>query len=262
VLRPIASARVPKQTKQFWLRVDIPLHQALANLGIDVAVDRCGTPKSLSLPTPASGGDDTIPRRTLMQAKLRKTLTGRLLPVVLALAMAQTAVAQPSGSMAQESHSAPEGNTISQLLFDKVRTATRRFLDVNVAMHDGWVPATPCVSGPEAGAMGVHFVLPSRLGDGMLNPNEPEALIYEPMANGALRLVGAEFIVFSSDWASLHPDGGTPAVDGHLTNFVPEPNRFGLHAFYELHVWAWEHNPSGTFADWNTNVSCDNQPGG
>jgi hypothetical protein len=194
-----------------------------------------------------------------MQAKLRKTFIGALLPVVLALAAAQGAAAQGSVAMGHASH--PDGNANSQSLFGKVRDATRRFLDVNVAMHEGWVPATPCVSGPDTGAMGVHFVLPSRLADGALNPAEPEALIYEPMANGALRLVGVEFIVFASDWAALHTDGSTPAVDGHLTNFVPEPNRFGLHAFYELHVWAWEHNPNGTFADWNTNVSCDNQPG-
>ena len=60
-------------------------------------------------------------------------------------------------------------------------------------------------------------------------------------------------------WAHLHPEGGTPAIDGHLTNYVGTPNRYGLPAFYELHVWAWEHNPNGNFADWNTTVSCDKQ---
>ena len=79
-----------------------------------------------------------------MQAKLRQTLTGTLVPVVLALAMTQTAAAQPSDTMAHASHSGPDGNTSSQSLFGTVRAATRRFLDVNVAMHEGWVPATPC----------------------------------------------------------------------------------------------------------------------
>ena len=51
-----------------------------------------------------------------------------------------------------------------------------------------------------------------------------------------------------------------PALDGHLLNFVNAPNRYGLPAFYEIHVWAWEHNPVGSFADWNTHVSCDRQP--
>jgi hypothetical protein len=145
-------------------------------------------------------------------------------------------------------------------LVDKVRMATARYLDINVALNEGWVQATPCVSGPTSGAMGVHFVLPQRVGDGALNASEPEALIYEPLPNGAMRLVGVEFIVIASDWADKHPEGGTPAVDGHLTNLVSEPNRYGLHSFYELHVWAWEHNPNGSFSDWNTRVSCDNQP--
>jgi hypothetical protein len=145
-------------------------------------------------------------------------------------------------------------------LVDKVRAATARFRDINVARAEGWVAGTPCVSGPTAGAMGVHFILPDRVGDGALNGGEPEALIYEPLPNGAMRLVGAEFIVLATDWARLHPEGGTPAVDGHLTHLVGAPNRYGLPAFYELHVWAWEKNPNGSFADFNTQVSCDNQP--
>lgn len=145
-------------------------------------------------------------------------------------------------------------------LLDKVRQSTRRYRDVNVALAEGWVRATPCVSGPNEGAMGVHFVLASRLRDGVLDGDEPEALIYEPLPNGALRLVGVEFIVIAADWAKQHPGGGAPAVDDHLTNYVGEPNRYGLPAFYELHVWAWEHNPQGTFADWNVLVSCDRQP--
>jgi hypothetical protein len=144
-------------------------------------------------------------------------------------------------------------------LVDKVRDATSRYLDVNVAVGDGWVPATPCVSGPMSGAMGVHFILPTRLRDGALAASEPEALIYEPQPNGAMRLVGVEFIVLATDWSSLHNDGSVPQVDGHLTNYVGEPNRYGLPAFYELHVWAWEDNPNGSFADWNTRVSCDSQ---
>jgi hypothetical protein len=42
--------------------------------------------------------------------------------------------------------------------------------------------------------MGVHFILPERVADGVLNVDEPESLIYEPMPNGALRLVGVDFL--------------------------------------------------------------------
>jgi hypothetical protein len=27
-----------------------------------------------------------------------------------------------------------------------------------------------------------------------------------------------------------------------------------------MHVWAWQDNPKGSFADWNTQVSCVKQP--
>jgi hypothetical protein len=144
-------------------------------------------------------------------------------------------------------------------LIDKVHAATARYTDINVAFTEGWVTATPCVSGPDTGAMGVHLVLPSRINAGLLNAEQPEALIYEPMANGAMRLVGVEFIVLASVWASNNPSGGVPALDGNLLNYVAAPNRYGLPAFYELHVWAWEHNPKGSYADWNTQVTCVHQ---
>jgi len=140
-------------------------------------------------------------------------------------------------------------------LIDKVHDATARYTDINVAITEGWVTATPCVSGPDTGAMGVHLVLQSRINSGLLNAEEPGALIYEPMANGAMRLVGVEFIVLASLWTGKNP----PALDGNLLNYVPAPNRYGLPAFYEMHVWAWELNPKGSYADWNTHVTCDHQ---
>ena len=145
-------------------------------------------------------------------------------------------------------------------LIAKVRAATERYKDVNVALAEGFVPATPCVSGPDFGAMGVHFLLPSRLASGVLSADQPQALIYEPQPGGSLRLVAVEFIVLAGTWEKLHHGSGPPALDGHLMNFVDAPNRFGLDAFYELHVWAWQRNPVGSFADWNAHVSCDQQP--
>ena len=168
----------------------------------------------------------------------------RLISILLPLAI-------PLAAMAGED-SAP--------LIDKVRTATGQFKDINVALAQGFVRATPCVSGPNAGAMGVHFVLPARIAGGVLSADQPEALIYEPLPGGGLRLVGVEFIVLAGVWESQHPGAGPPALEGHLLNLVDAPNRYGLPAFYEMHVWAWEHNPVGSFADWNTHVSCEQQP--
>ena len=77
-------------------------------------------------------------------------------------------------------------------LINKVRRAKEQYRDVNMAISQGFVPATPCVSGPDHGAMGVHYVLLDRLSTVVLNATQPEALIYEPMADGALRFVGVE----------------------------------------------------------------------
>jgi hypothetical protein len=141
-----------------------------------------------------------------------------------------------------------------------VRAATAKYKDINVAIADGWVQGTPCVSGPISGAMGVHFVRPERLDDGVLNAEEPEALIYEPLPGNRFRLVGVEYITLAEAWQTHNPDGGAPSLEGHLLNFVGEPNRYGLPAFYEIHVWAWERNPNGTFADFNNRVTCEKQP--
>jgi hypothetical protein len=192
---------------------------------------------------------------SLNNPRLRALGTLMLLLSPLALPLAATAAPQaaPQASAART----------EPTLIDIVRRSTERFRDLNVAMAEGWVPATPCVSGPDAGAMGVHFVhpKPDRVGDGLLDADDPEFLIYEPLPGGAMRLVGVEFVVLAADWAHKHPQGGSPVLEGNLLNFVDAPNRYGLPPFFELHVWAWENNPKGSFADWNTRVTCERQPG-
>ena len=42
-----------------------------------------------------------------------------------------------------------------------------------------------------------------------------------------------------------------------LFHLFDAPNRFGLKAFYTLHVWAWKHNPNGAFVNRHPNVNCE-----
>ena len=63
--------------------------------------------------------------------------------------------------------------------------------------------ADACVSGPEEGAMGVHFIKGSILFDGKIDPQEPEALIYE--VKGKARLVGVEYIVIAASGTRTTP---------------------------------------------------------
>ena len=184
-------------------------------------------------------------------------ITSRLILTMLSLSVAFIAAAAESPPHVMTMNAVDQNSP----LVEKVRKATAQFKDTNAALAAGFAQATPCVSGPDFGAMGVHFVLGSRIAAGTLNATEPEALIYEPQPNGAFRLVGVEFIILVSVWQTQIPPGSTatPALEGHLMNFVDAPNRYGLPAFYEIHVWAWEQNPVGSFADWNTHVSCDQQ---
>ena len=138
---------------------------------------------------------------------------------------------------------------------EAVRQATERFRNINEATAAGYVQNGGCVSGPEQGAMGVHYANPAGF-DGIVDVEQPEVLVYEPR-NGRLHLVAAEYVVPAEAWDPLHEPGDKPHVLGHFFHFVPGPNRYGPAAFYELHVWAWKNNPHGSFADWNPSVSCD-----
>jgi hypothetical protein len=131
-------------------------------------------------------------------------------------------------------------------LVEHVRNANDRFKDVSVAKAEGYAPI-PCASGLQGGAMGIHYVSEAYLKDNITDIKHPEAVMYEPSADGKLTLVAVEYIAFK----------GPAALEGHLFNFVSEPNRYGLDKFYELHVWAWKQNPAGNFADNNPHVSCD-----
>lgn len=142
-----------------------------------------------------------------------------------------------------------------------VRAATARFTDVATAEAAGYgqlvdAAGVACIDNP-AGGMGIHYVNLDLVLDPTLDPARPEALVYEPDRHGTLRLVAVEYVVFESDW-----EGDPPSLFGEQFHRVPgagelEPqNRFGLPAFYALHVWTWKHNPSGMFEDWNPKVSC------
>ena len=53
-----------------------------------------------------------------------------------------------------------------------------------------------------------------------------------------------------------------PVLGGQLFTYTGSPNRYGIPAFYALHVWARKANPLGPFADWNPTVSCAGFDGG
>jgi hypothetical protein len=110
-------------------------------------------------------------------------------------------------------------------LVDAVRKANDRFKDVSVAVAEGYKPIA-CASGIEGGSMGIHYVNETQLKDDGINMAQPEAVMYEPSADGKLTLIGVEYITVK----------GPADLSGHLFNFNNAPNRYGLPAFCELHV--------------------------
>jgi hypothetical protein len=154
-------------------------------------------------------------------------------------------------------HMAAHEQSASATLVQAVREGTRQFIDVNNATAAGYGPFLGCVSGTDHGAMGIHYVNPTLLGNLTLDPTQPEALIYEP-SNGKLTLVGVEFILDSATWLAAN-NNTPPVLDGQVFNFVGSPNRFNIPSFFELHVWAWRDNPQGAYVDWNNHVTCAGQ---
>lgn len=140
--------------------------------------------------------------------------------------------------------------TVDQL--QQLRARLAAYEDVEAALADGFEQFGECMSGPQ-GAQGIHFTHGARIEDPTLDPFEPEVLMYEPLPDGRLRLIGAEFLVFQGAWHDAG-NAASPALLGREfylnTTLLDEP-------FYALHVWAWHFNPLGLFANWNPLISCD-----
>jgi len=181
---------------------------------------------------------------------------------MLALALMS---AGPAQVLAQDGHSHMAADQQTELtaeqknkagaLLKTVRQATERFKDVSVAMAEGYALQFGCVSGGDSGAMGLHYVNGDLVNSGVLDPTRPQIVIYEPMPDGSLKLTGADFLVIADQWNATH--SGPPQLMGQLFHLFESPNRFGLPAFYTLHVWAWKDNPQGAFVNWHPKVSCD-----
>ena len=143
-------------------------------------------------------------------------------------------------------------NGESRAALASVRTATAAYHDVNAALADGFVPATPCVSNPAGpGEMGVHYVDMSRLATGF-ELTRPEVLIYEPQDNGRMRLVGVEYVALDADQDPTTDERPTfpGGVRFHAPHAGPGP------VVYTLHAYLWKNNPAGIFTDYNPRNSC------
>jgi hypothetical protein len=169
------------------------------------------------------------------------------LVVVVTAALALTALLVPAIATARGPGTGPS--------LAQIRSATAPYHSLQRALGDGYGILHECTDHEGGlGAMGQHYVAGDAVDDTEFDLSRPEVLVYEPMPNGRSRLVAVEFVVFADLWAQV--SSSPPRLFGRDLALVEAPNRYGVPAFWQIHVWLWRNNPAGTFSDWNPKVSC------
>ena len=191
-----------------------------------------------------------------------------------------TAVLLTALSVAAQAQVKASSPGISKADLDAIRAATSKYQDVKVAEKEGYIlPEKMCVTSAmegapaQLGAMGLHYVRPDLLGITGVQPRvngtgthtdftKPAVLVYEPQPDGSLKLGAIENLVWAKAW---HEAGnkGAPSFNGfeyyymHNNPETPADEAHGFEPHYELHFWLYRDNPSGMFAPFNSNVTCE-----
>lgn len=161
--------------------------------------------------------------------------------------------------------SASEKSETNKLL-SQLRKVTAQYHDPEKAIADGYQPTDVCVLG-----MGYHYVNFGLASDLNIDELQPEVIIFEPSADGSVRLVAAEYFVVALantetgpvPWFGESPPplgwfNAAPVIFEDQTFEGPMPGHEpGMPWHYDLHAWVWKHNPDGMFASFNPNVSCE-----
>jgi len=137
-----------------------------------------------------------------------------------------------------------------------LRQAVAGFHDLSAAEASGYTTAVgdpsdghTCLSDP-SGAMGIHYLKVALVNDTVV-VTQPELMIYEPQQDGSMQFVGVEYIIPYSIHGADQP---APTLFGE--SFMKN-DHFQL---WGLHAWVGRKNPSGMFAMWNPDVSCQFAP--
>jgi hypothetical protein len=113
-----------------------------------------------------------------------------------------------------------------------LRRATGKFHGLENTLASGRSDLHLCVN-----QMGQHYANSNTFGDGVLDPVNPEAMVYADDGRGQLQLVAVE-------WVSTTPG----QVLGIPLHFNPSVD------LWILHAWIWRQNPNGMFTDMNPDV--------
>ena len=151
---------------------------------------------------------------------MKRSMFGAL--VALAFAIGMVAVSTTSTA----------GADSGRLNLSNLRHATARFHDLDKTMASGRVDLHLCVD-----HMGQHFANPQTFSDGVLDPLNPEAMVYSQNDKGKLRLVAVEWVSDTPGMVMNIPLHFNPAVN-----------------LWVLHAWLYSQNPNGMFADMNPRI--------
>jgi hypothetical protein len=123
-----------------------------------------------------------------------------------------------------------------------------KYHDLDKAIPDGYEFVGPCVSDPALGGMGDHYSLTAEIdlgrGDGTYALDKPQYLVYAPEENGGRRLAALDYTVPYDKWSGPEP----PSFFG-----IPFTRNDGF-GVWMFHIWLFEHNPAGIFANFNPTV--------
>lgn len=139
---------------------------------------------------------------------------------------------------------------VEESLIDLVRAETLAYESTTAAAQAGYAGDGVCVAHPDLGGMGEHWVSEARI-DPEFDAMEPEAILYAPGAGGEPELVAVEYIVIDTGQDAPEFDGQEFDVGGVPPLEAEEVDH------WSLHVWLHRDNPSGMFAPFNPDVSCE-----
>jgi hypothetical protein len=203
-------------------------------------------------------------KKLIYRTSTRRFATTFLLLIFLSASFALTLTHGSAVRAVADDSECPE---LCQEQLSAAREATAQYHKESRALEDGFLPDPVCVQVPGLGGMGIHYENPDRMGDILVDATAPELLLYEPQLNGKRRLVGLEYFapVLSNGqpWFG-GPNDPPPVIDNYAPVLFgrrfdgPMPGHNPhMPWHYDLHVWAWRHNPAGLFTQFNPKVSCE-----
>src|SRR5439155_1584665 len=139
---------------------------------------------------PRLGRDGGRPAGSGRDRGLREGRTMRRISRTRLALAALAAVAAAIGAQAVTGRAASGG----ERALAGARAATARYHDLATAQADHYgifrdAAGIACIDNQPTGGMGIHYVNGGLVGDDVLDPAHPEALVYAPNAAGQVRLV-------------------------------------------------------------------------